>query len=104
MKIEDVEKSINLLHEYSYIDSILERAKEVQYDVTILLDKIKNTVIDAEQFQYRKDITDKIQKLISYSYRDGHIFEQDVLMFGIEKAITKLEYKLKSLKNKIEEL
>lgn len=104
MKTENVEKAIDLLYKYHYADKLLKESEKTQATVAVLFDKINNTNNEAEQFHYRKDITDSIQDLISNSKRDGGDFEHDVLVFGLGIAITKLEYKLKYLKHKIEQL
>lgn len=104
MKVEDVNKAIDLLHDYYYTDELLKRADKTQATVAVLSDKIKGTNNEVEQFQYRKEIADNIQRLISSSKPDRYNFEHDVLICGLAIAITKLEYKLKELKHKIEQL
>ena len=104
MKVEDVGNAIDLLHEYHFADTLLKKADNTKATVTVLSEKIRNTNIDAEKFQYRKEISDNIQNLILSSERDGYNFMHDVLMYGLDIATTKLEYKIKELKNKIEQL
>lgn len=104
MKIEDVEKAIDLLYEYHHTDELLKQSKETQAAVAILSHKIRNTIINAEQFQYRKEIVDNIQRLLSSPHRTEYKFKHDVLMCGLNEAVTRLEYKLKGLKQQIEKL
>ncbi|MBR0335138.1 MAG: hypothetical protein IIX13_09415 [Bacteroidales bacterium] len=104
MKVEDVNKAIDLLHEYHFADTLLRKADETCATVTVLNEKIRCTNNESEKFYYRKEISDNIQNLISGSERDGYNFKHDVLMCGLAIAITKLEYKLKELKQKIEQL
>jgi hypothetical protein len=104
MKVEDVEKAIDLLYQYHYIDELLKKSYETKSSVAVLSDKINNTNIDAEKFQYRKEIVDSIQKLISDPYRNGYEFGQDVLMYGLDMAVIKLEQRLDIIKCKIEKL
>lgn len=102
MKVEDVEKAIDLLYEYHFANDLLKKADETTANVATLFDKIKDTNNEVEQFQYRKEIVDSINKLISNSKRDRYSFECDVLTMGLGIATTKLECRLKNLKTKIE--
>lgn len=104
MKVENVEKAIDLLHEYYHTDELLKKSKETQAAVVVLFDKIRKTNIDAEQFQYRKEIVDNIQRLLSYTHHTYYIFETDVFKCGLDVAVINLEYKLKRLKQQIEKL
>ena len=104
MKVEDVDKAIDLLHEYHFADTLLRKAEETCATVAVLNEKIKCTNNESEKFHYRKEISDNIQNLILSSEHDGYNFKHDVLMSGLAIAITKLEYKLKELKHKIEQL
>lgn len=104
MKVEDVEKAIDLLYEYHRTDELLKKSKETQDAIAVLSDKIKKTNITAEQFQYQKEIVDSIEKLIHYPHLTEYKFKQDVLIYGLDMAVTKLEYKIKELKHKIEKL
>lgn len=105
MKIEDVGKAIDLLYQYHYNDELLKKSQETQAAVSMLCNKIRNTNVDVEKFHYRNEIVDKIQKLLSHPHRDlDYDFKHNVLMYGLDVATTKLEYKLKELKFKIEKL
>lgn len=104
MKIENTEKAIILLNEYYHNKELLKKAEETRANVAVLFDKIKDTNNDAEQFQYRKEIVDSIQKIISISKRDWCNFEYDVLALGFGIATTNLEFRVEALKQKIEKL
>lgn len=104
MKVEDVGKAIDMLHEYHFADTLLRKADDTAATVAVLSEKIRNTDNEAEKFHYRKEISDNIRNLILSSEHDGYNFMHDVLMHGLSIAVTKLEYKLKELKSKIEQL
>lgn len=104
MRVEDVNKAIDLLYEYHYIDELLKKSYETKASVAVLSDKINNTNIDAEKFQYRKEIVDSIQKLISYTHRNDYEFKHDVLIYGLDMAVIKLEQRFDIIKCEIEKL
>lgn len=104
MRIEELEKATDLLYEYHHTDELLKKSKETQAAVIVLHDKIRKTNIDAEKFQYRKEIVDSIQNLASYPHRTEYKFMHDVLTLGLDAAIIELEYKLKGIKQQIEKL
>jgi hypothetical protein len=104
MKVGDIYKATELLNEYVFFNNLMKKVDETHAIIAPLSDKIMQTNIEVEQFQYRKEIADNIQKVLSNSKHYGYNFEHNVLMFGFGTATKMLKCKLKELNRKIERL
>lgn len=104
MKTENIDEALDLLFEYHNLSRLREKTKETIDTITELSDKMNQSTSDAEIAHCQIEIVMNIQRLISHSDRNRYNFKYDVLRYGLWTAITKLDLKLKELKDKIEEL
>lgn len=104
MKTEKLDEALELLFEYHNLSKLREQASETLATVTVLSDKMNQSTSEAEKTQCQLDIVKNIERLILHSNHNCYNFKYNVLRYGLWVAITKLEVKLKELRDKIEEL